>query len=234
MAQAKLSERQRVSVLMMRDWGDRVRSYDQVPLLFNRTIRNGEELNPVAKSTIERTVRLFMNHGSIKDLQRTGRPKSAGSEQMQMDIAQAFVENPHLSLHRASDERDVAPEIVQNILKSINFHPYKVHLVQELNEDDPDRRVEFYEIMMDRIDRDPLFLYNTVFSDEATFTLKGEVNRLEFVSNNLHNQDQCRNLILLLFSFPLAYLFLIIHLHIFVFLVYLSFFLFEREYFLNL
>ena len=30
---------------------------------------------------------------------------------------------------------------------------------------------------MDRIDRDPLFLYNTVFSDEATFTLKGEVNR---------------------------------------------------------
>ena len=31
--------------------------------------------------------------------------------------------------------------------------------------------------MMDRIDRDTLFLYNTVFSDEATFTLKGEVNR---------------------------------------------------------
>ena len=49
---------------------------------------------------------------------------------------------------------------------------YKVHLVQELNEYDPDRRVEFCEIMMDRIDRDPLFLYNTVFSDEATFTLK--------------------------------------------------------------
>ena len=30
MAQAKLSERERVSVLMMRGWGDRVRSYDQV------------------------------------------------------------------------------------------------------------------------------------------------------------------------------------------------------------
>ena len=66
---------------------------------------------------------------------------------------------------------------MRNILKSINFHLYKVHLVQELNKDDPDRRVEFCEIMMDRIDRDPLFLYNTVFSDEATFTLKGEVNR---------------------------------------------------------
>ena len=51
-----------------------------------------------------------MNHGSIKDLQRTGRPKYAGSEEMQMDIAQAFVENPHLSLRWASEERDVAPE----------------------------------------------------------------------------------------------------------------------------
>ena len=75
-----------------------------------------------------------MNHGSIKDLQRTGRPKSAGSEEMQMDIAQAFFENPHLSLRRASDERNVAPQTVRNILKSINFHPYKVDLVQELNE----------------------------------------------------------------------------------------------------
>ena len=93
---------------MMRGWGDRVRSYDQNRLLFNRTFRNGQGLNPVSKSTIERTVRRFMNHGSIKDLQRTGRQKSARSEEMQMDIAQAFVENPHLSLRRSSDERDVA------------------------------------------------------------------------------------------------------------------------------
>ena len=82
MAQAKLLERERVSVLMMHGWGDRVRSCDQVLLLFNRTFRNGEGLNPVSKSTIESTVRRFINHGSIKDLQRTGRPKSAGSEEM--------------------------------------------------------------------------------------------------------------------------------------------------------
>ena len=50
MAQAKLSERERVSVLMMRGWGDGVRSYDQVRVLFNRTFRNGEGLDPVSKS----------------------------------------------------------------------------------------------------------------------------------------------------------------------------------------
>ena len=104
-----------------------------------------------------------MNHGSIKGLQRTGRPKSAGSDEMQMDVAQAFVENPHLSLRRANDERDVAPETVRNILKSINLHPYKVHLVQELNEDDPDRRVEFCEIMMDRINRSSSLVQYSIF-----------------------------------------------------------------------
>ena len=67
---------------MMRGWGDRVRSYDQVRFLFNRTFRNGEGLNPVSKSTTERSVTRFVNHGSIKDLQRTGRPKSAGSEEI--------------------------------------------------------------------------------------------------------------------------------------------------------
>ena len=48
MAQAKLSERERVSVLMMRGWGDRVRSYDQVYLLFNRTFRKRKGLNTVS------------------------------------------------------------------------------------------------------------------------------------------------------------------------------------------
>ena len=69
MAQARLSERERVSVLMMRGWGDRVRPYVQVRLLFNRTFRNGEGLNPVSKSTIERTVRRFTNHGYISNFE---------------------------------------------------------------------------------------------------------------------------------------------------------------------
>jgi transposase len=177
MAYAKLSEQERVSLLMMRGWGDRVRSYNEVRVLFNRTFRNGDGLSPVSKSTVERTVRRFMDNGTVKDLERSGRPKSVASEEKQIEIAQAFVENPYLSLRRAGNEHDVSHETVRKVLKSIHFHPYKIHLVQELNEDDPDRRIEFSETMMNRIDEDPLFLYNIVFSDEATFTLKGEVNR---------------------------------------------------------
>lgn len=53
-------------------------------------------------------------------------------------------------------------------------------LVQELNEDDPDRRIEFCETMMEMITENPILLQNIVFSDEATFQLNGEVNRRNF------------------------------------------------------
>jgi len=50
-------------------------------------------------------------------------------------------------------------------------------LVHELNEDDFDRRVEFCENMMARIDNNPNFHFNIVFSDESTFQLDGTLNR---------------------------------------------------------
>ncbi|EZA52475.1 hypothetical protein X777_08646 [Ooceraea biroi] len=66
---------------------------------------------------------------------------------------------------------------VHRILKQVRFHPYKMHLVQELNEDDPNRRVDFCETMMLQINDNPAFVSNIVFSDEATFQLNGHVNR---------------------------------------------------------
>ncbi|XP_058808948.1 uncharacterized protein LOC131674347 [Phymastichus coffea] len=141
----------------MRGWEDRVRSYLEVRTLFNNNFRNQDRQTPISKSTVERTVRRFAEFGTISDLQRTGRPTSVATEEKQIEIAQAFIENPHLSLRRAGHEHDVSHECVRKILKSIHFHPYipyihhYIHLVQELNEDDPDH--------------------------EATFTLNGEVNR---------------------------------------------------------
>lgn len=177
MAYLRLSERERISLLMMRGWGDRQRSYNQVRDLFNQTFRSDDGQMSVSKSTVSQTIRRFEETGSVKNRQIPGRPTSVTNEENQMEIAQAFVEYPHLTIRRAAEQHDISRMSVHTILKSIKFHPYKVHLVQELNEDDPDRRTEFCDLMMNKIDRDPNFLYNIVFSDECTFTLKGEVNR---------------------------------------------------------
>lgn len=41
-------------------------------------------------------------------------------------------------------------------MKINKWYPYKIHLYQELSENDFDRSVEFCEIMMNMIDVDPL------------------------------------------------------------------------------
>ncbi|KAJ8909440.1 hypothetical protein NQ315_003347, partial [Exocentrus adspersus] len=60
------------------------------------------------------------------------------------------------------------------ILKIIKFHPYKIHLHHEINEDDPDRRLEFCDNMMERIAQNHNYSSFIVFSDESTFQLNGE------------------------------------------------------------
>lgn len=66
---------------------------------------------------------------------------------------------------------------IRRVLKNAKFHPFKINLVQELVVDDFDRRVEFCDIMMQKIDENPEFINRIVFSDEATFVLDGTVNR---------------------------------------------------------
>jgi len=175
---AALSEEERIYLLMIRGWGDRQRSLTEVRTIFNNEFR--DENNHVSKSTVSRTISRFGATGGVKSQKRSGRPATATNEEVQLRVAEAFVENPHCSIRGAGQQLDMSFKSVHRCLKKINFHPYKIHLHQELNEDDPDRRIEFSEIMMDRIMENPSFLYSIVFSDEATFMLNGEVNRHNF------------------------------------------------------
>ncbi|KAJ8935533.1 hypothetical protein NQ318_001764 [Aromia moschata] len=53
-------------------------------------------------------------------------------------------ENPQSTSTLVASENEVSQTIVLRILRKENYHPYKFQLVQELNEDDPDRRLQFY------------------------------------------------------------------------------------------
>ena len=171
----RLNERERISLLMMRGWGELKRSYVDVKTLFNDTFRLG--LIPISKSTVSRTITRFNDTGSVKDRPRSGRPSTATNEEKSLDVLLSFIEDPHTSIRKTSQQHEICKFSIQKILKTNKFHPFKVNLVQELNEDDFDRRVEFCEEMMARIVEDPNFASNIVFSDEATFQLNGTLNR---------------------------------------------------------
>ncbi|CAF3664629.1 unnamed protein product [Rotaria sordida] len=62
-------------------------------------------------------------------------------------------------------------------MKDLNLKPYKPRLLQALNEDNPDRRLEFCEWILDSTQDDQTLLDQILWTDEATFRTNDRVNR---------------------------------------------------------
>lgn len=167
-----LSERHRIEILMMLGYGDKLRSQVEVCALFNAKYPE----NHISQSTVSRIFYKFEETGSVSDLPRSGRP-SGLSEDKKINILLSIHENPHASTVSLGQDNDVPQSTVHRFIRNEKYHPYKVGLVQELLEDDPDRRLQFCEEMMRRCDQNNAFPHNILFSDEATFCLNGVVNR---------------------------------------------------------
>jgi len=94
----KLSEREKITILMMRGWGDNKRSYSAVVRLFNDTYPNRR----INKSTVLKTIERFRETGNVKNCSKSGRPSSATNEEQQLDVLQTFIENPNSSVNRVA------------------------------------------------------------------------------------------------------------------------------------
>jgi len=67
--------------------------------------------------------------------------------------------------------------------------------VQELQNEDEERRIRLLrERMMALIDVRPIFPYQIVFADEATFTLTGEINNQNFRFCTMRIRIRCEKL----------------------------------------
>jgi hypothetical protein len=72
---------------------------------------------------------------------RTGRPKI--NEDTKIDILVNMEENPLSTSQSTAAENDVSQRSILHLLKKEKYHLHKIQLLQELNEDDPDRRMQF-------------------------------------------------------------------------------------------
>lgn len=122
-------------------------------------------------------IRKFRTTGSVLDAKRSGRPKTATGEAGQTAILAQASMQPQQSTREMSRAVGISESSVRRILKLHKFHPYKLHIVQELSDDDFDRRVEFCETFAQKIAGDPNLPLRICFSDEATFFLNGNVNK---------------------------------------------------------
>lgn len=170
----KLSETQRMDVLFMIGCGDRTRTQNEVCEMFNIKYPG----NRISQSTVSRIERKFREVGHVRDLPRSGRPPIPQNKKL--DIVLSIEENPHKPTQEIALDNEIGKTTVRRILKKEKYHAYKVKLIHELNEDDPERRLEFCELLMNLANNDPFFTSRIIFSDESTFCLNGVVNRQNY------------------------------------------------------
>lgn len=129
------------------------------------------------KSTVYDLVSKFETTGTVNDGKRSGRPKTATHAENTDLVATCFVNSPKKSIRRASLELDISRSSLQRILHAAGLKPYRPHLMQALNEDDPDRRSQFCETFLAFYEDEPNIVDHIIWSDECCFKLNGFVNR---------------------------------------------------------
>jgi hypothetical protein len=129
-----------------------------------------------SEKALTNLVKKFETEHTLEDRKRK-RSRPATNEDTQELVLASVAQDPHLSIKKHAQAVGISQSSVAKILKQHKFHPYKIQVLQKLNDDDPDRRMEFCQEMVNRANADEFFIRSICFSDEATFFLNGEVNR---------------------------------------------------------
>jgi Helix-turn-helix domain (DUF4817) len=132
-------------------------------------------------NAIRNLISRFERTGSVADLPRSGRPKV--SEDTAIEIrhtAETIAQDNRFgecSTVAISSATGIPQQTVWKVLrKMLKLRPYRIREVHELIPADYPRRLTFAENFLTRVEFEPNWLDTILFSDEAHFTLTGQVN----------------------------------------------------------
>lgn len=152
-----------------------------------------------SRSTVLRLIKKFETTGSVMDQSRSGRPSLYNNATFQTAVLREINDNTPTSTRRISSQLainsdfNVSYSTVYKTLITMKRKPYTPRLLQELNDDDPDRRLEACQHFQQMFENDPRAVDHIIWSDEAIFKLNGQINKHNCVywnSENLHHTLQ--------------------------------------------
>lgn len=109
-------------------------------------------------------------------------------------LAQIHI-NPENSCRKIAPECNLSKSRVQQIIRKYGYHDYKYQPVQNLNPNDPQRRLEFCNWFRRKLRNDNNFSCKIIWGDETSFTNKGIFNRRNkhfYATNNPHLIQEVR------------------------------------------
>ena len=154
------------------------RSLNEVKTAFQVNFPNR---NPPSNSTIQRNVRKYNTEGTSKNLNkdRSGRRRTTRDAQAINNVrlllqGQQPQQHPRITCRR--NPLAIPKSSFNRITKcDIKWHPYKMHVVQELKPGDYARRRRFCNWFLPH-SHNIRFMSSIVIGDEAVFCMNGTVN----------------------------------------------------------
>lgn len=138
---------------------------------YARRFPNRRLPNPRTFTTTHRRLR----EGTLFSTTPRGRRPHYPTE-MDERILETVRNDPKTSTRRVAAQLDVSQWKVWSVLNMENMHPFHTLQVQELLPGDGPKRLEFCRYIKTRLEEDPGYLKNVLWTDEATFTRSGFFN----------------------------------------------------------
>ena len=100
-----------------------------------------------------------------------GKPPQRAESSNELVVLASVNANCRRSTNEMARETGLSQSTVHRILRKHKYHPLKFRQHQELRPGDNERRMEFGMLVLERIDNDPYFVRNILFTDESSFNL---------------------------------------------------------------
>ena len=135
--------------------------------------REKYDKEPPPRTTVLHWKKVLLETGSLSHHKpRSGRPSDENVKQAVVDYIGA---NSTSSQRTTAQTVGTSKSTVNRVLSEKNIRARKFKMVQEISEDDPDRRLQFCNWIVN--ERRRSFHKSIIFSDEATFYLNSCVNK---------------------------------------------------------
>lgn len=167
----KLTKVEKIEIVLI--VGDNYKTHREAAVIFN----NRHPEKQISHVAIGNLISKFKRTGSVDNCFKKNRPARTLNEDDHLDVLQAVIENPKVSLRKIAKTvpGNTSKSSASRILKNNNFHPYKPKFIHTLKPRDFDSRFMFCAWFQGEAEVDHFFGRRILFSDEATFTSNGVV-----------------------------------------------------------
>ncbi|XP_066253696.1 uncharacterized protein, partial [Euwallacea similis] len=114
--------------------------------------------------------------GSLLKTPGGGKPITRRTPEVEEEILRRIEENPGTSTRKIVAVLNISHKVVWTVLKEQQLYPYHIQRVQALLPQDYPPRIQFSQLILQKVALDPQFLSRVLFTDEATFSRSAIIN----------------------------------------------------------